>query len=41
MQQVASPPGFGSDPSSTDGVQVIVANCPSVIELKKAHTAVS
>ncbi len=41
MQQVASPPGFRSDPSSTDGVQVIVANCPSVIELKKAHITVS
>eukprot|EP01084_Bolivina_argentea_P260154 439235_1 len=35
---VASPPGFGSDSSTRDGVQVIVANCPSVIELEKAHT---
>ncbi len=41
MQQVASPPGFGSDSSTRDGVQVIVANCPSVIELEKAHTTVS
>ncbi len=41
LQQVASPPGFGRDSSTTEGIQVIVANCPSVIELEKCHTTVS
>ncbi len=41
MEQVASPSGFRDSSTTTEGFQVIVSNCPSVIELEKAHTTVS